>query len=470
MKRHWLVELVSRNTFHRNLVENSLNQYCTVTSGGVTDTLSYDPWGDLTNTRPFSYRYYENPLCNVYTNRTNGPYGIGYYEYDAEKRRRRKTMSSQDTRYFIYSGWTLVCETLTTNRYQLTTYYVWGRDLSGTFDGAGGVGGLLATEVGGVWYFPLYDNNGNVTDYVSETGEVVASYTYDAFGRTIAQSGAMADVFPFRFSTKYYDAEANLYYYGYRFYSPELGRWLNRDPIEEDGGDNLYAFCGNNGMSYIDARGKNPLLIIGGFILLIATNPDTANAPGIGDAVEPSLGMYGMMFDVAAGRAITLVLKGCGIVLGKVKFMVWQIKAEKARNLLAKTATDKAVAIGAFDARTGQRTAATSAKYIPEPTPVLKALSEELGGVGAKPFCDNAIGCCAEFHAADDLIRAGSVLSDIRFTKAIRPRIPDKLIPTCENCLKMFEHNFNSGSIPVKTPDILFVPTAPLFDDSHDVQ
>ena len=35
------------------------------------------------------------------------------------------------------------------------------RDLSGTLDGAGGVGGLLATEVGGVWYFPLYDNNGN---------------------------------------------------------------------------------------------------------------------------------------------------------------------------------------------------------------------------------------------------------------------------------------------------------------------
>ena len=44
------------------------------------------------------------------------------------------------------------------------------KDLSGTLDGAGGVGGLLATEVGGVWYFPLYDNNGNVTDYVSETG------------------------------------------------------------------------------------------------------------------------------------------------------------------------------------------------------------------------------------------------------------------------------------------------------------
>ena len=99
---------------------------------------------------------------------------------------------------------------------------------SGTLDGAGGVGGLLATEVGGVWYFPLYDNNGNVTDYVSETGEVVASYAYDAFGRTLSATG-LASVFPFRFSTKYYDAESGLYYYGYRYYSPELGRWLTRE-------------------------------------------------------------------------------------------------------------------------------------------------------------------------------------------------------------------------------------------------
>ena len=139
-----------------------------------------------------------------------------------------------------------------------TIRYVWGRDLSGTVDGAGGVGGLLATEVNGLWYFPLYDNNGNVTDYVSETGEVVASYTYNAFGRTIAKSGTMADIFPFRFSTKYYDAEIGLYYYGYRYYSPELGRWLTRDPIEEDGGDNLYAFCGNNGVARADSHGLSP--------------------------------------------------------------------------------------------------------------------------------------------------------------------------------------------------------------------
>jgi len=55
-------------------------------------------------------------------------------------------------------------------------------------------------------------------------------------------TGPMADVFPHRFSTKYYDAETDLYYYGYRYYSPSLGRWISRDPIEEQGGMNLFVF------------------------------------------------------------------------------------------------------------------------------------------------------------------------------------------------------------------------------------
>ena len=100
------------------------------------------------------------------------------------------------------------------------------------------------------------------TDYVSETGEVVASYAYDAFGRTIAQSGPMADAFPFRFSTKYYDSETGLYYYGRRYYSPDLGRWLNRDPIEEEGGVNLYAFCDNCPLLDVDPYGVSTFVLI----------------------------------------------------------------------------------------------------------------------------------------------------------------------------------------------------------------
>jgi RHS repeat-associated protein len=73
----------------------------------------------------------------------------------------------------------------------------------------------------------------------------------------------MADVFRMRFSTKCYDPENGLYYYGYRFYSPALMRWLNRDPIDEAGGLNLYEFCGNCSICFYDALGN--LVITGAY-------------------------------------------------------------------------------------------------------------------------------------------------------------------------------------------------------------
>ncbi len=103
----------------------------------------------------------------------------------------------------------------------------------------------------------IYDSNGNVTRYLDANGNTVALYTYDAFGKIIAASGPLADFFRHRFSTKYYDTETGLYYYGYRFYHPSLMRWLNRDPIEEEGGLNLYGFCGNGAVCRYDAKGKH---------------------------------------------------------------------------------------------------------------------------------------------------------------------------------------------------------------------
>ena len=143
-----------------------------------------------------------------------------------------------------------------TNGTASTIRYCWGKDLSGTLQGAGGIGGLLYLAIDGAAYVPLYDNNGNVTRYCDANGAVVASYAYDAFGRTIAQSGPLADIFRHRFSTKHLDSGTGLYYYGYRFYVPSLMRWLNRDPIREDGGMNLYGFCGNSPICNFDSLGE----------------------------------------------------------------------------------------------------------------------------------------------------------------------------------------------------------------------
>jgi RHS repeat-associated protein len=185
--------------------------------------------------------------------------------YDHASRRVLKVTPTA-THTFVYDGWNLVQQTMATATGVTTNYYVWGLDLSGTLQGAGGVGGLLAVQLGNAWYFPLYDNNGNVTAYVDESGDLVAEYAYDAFGLLVTQSGAMAGAFPHRFSTKYFDSETGQYYYGHRYYSPELGRWLSRDPIVEEGGVNLYAFVANDPNDNVDLLGLIDLRRIPGIM------------------------------------------------------------------------------------------------------------------------------------------------------------------------------------------------------------
>ena len=120
---------------------------------------------------------------------------------------------------------------------------------------------LLYLTIDGVVYIPCYDNNGNITRYLNANGGTFARYSYDAFGRLIARAGRRSSLFRHRFSTKYFDSETGLYYYGYRFYHPGLMRWLNRDPIEENGGINVYSTCNNLMLYSIDPLGLKMLFI-----------------------------------------------------------------------------------------------------------------------------------------------------------------------------------------------------------------
>ena len=161
-----------------------------------------------------------------------------------------------EKRTFVYDDWNLVHETIytidgsTTNTTEVQ--YFWGLDLSDSLQGAGGVGGLLAVSRNGQFYFPTYDNNGNVTKYIDESGNIVAAYEYDDFGRTISQAGPLANFFRHRFSTKYYDTETRLSNYLLRFYYPDFHIWLGRDPLEEEGSVNMTSFVGNNALIGIE--------------------------------------------------------------------------------------------------------------------------------------------------------------------------------------------------------------------------
>jgi len=122
---------------------------------------------------------------------------------------------------------------------------------------AGGIGGLLARTDATSGQSGCYhvDGNGNVTAMVNAQQIVVAKYIYDPFGNTLSKSGPLADANTHRFSSKDYQANSRLYHYGYRFYDPNLQRWLNRDPIGEAGGINLYDFVRNDPVIYFDHLG-----------------------------------------------------------------------------------------------------------------------------------------------------------------------------------------------------------------------
>jgi len=191
------------------------------------------------------------------------------FRYDYQGRRIEKRVVNMDTsaetlaRRFLYDGWNLVAEIDANTPATILRSYAWGLDLVGDPTKSGGVGALLRVTnytggVPGTSYLPAYDANGNVLALLNATSGATASiYEYDSYGNLIRNEvadAAIADS-PFRFSTKYSDIETGLLYYGHRYYSPWLGRFICRDPKEEDGGRNLYAFLHNNAINHVDLLG-----------------------------------------------------------------------------------------------------------------------------------------------------------------------------------------------------------------------
>jgi RHS repeat-associated protein len=197
--------------------------------------------------------------------------------------------------HFIYDGNLVIQERDINNQPQVT--YTRGIDLSGTLQAAGGIGGLLArtdraqvipglvsTGFGTSSYYHA-DGNGNVTMLIDGGQMIVAKYLYDPFGNMLAKYGLLADVNNYRFSSKEWNGNSGLYYYLYRFYDPNLQRWVNRDPFREIGfeithrllakrmhirsgaaelaqGPDLYEFVRNSPSIIVDVRG---LQYAGGF-------------------------------------------------------------------------------------------------------------------------------------------------------------------------------------------------------------
>ena len=227
---------------------NSLNQYTAVNA--VVPT--YDADGNMLTNGVWSYTWNgENRLIKA----ENATSGMKLeFDYDYMGRRIYKKVYENNTLgkhlKFVYDGYKLIEEFDGLNGDALVRRYVWQSE-----DFMLDVPVSVYDAAGNKTYFYHTDANKNITELSDENGGIVAHYEYSPFGSLTASSGEYAEENPFRFSSEYSDMETGLVYYNYRYYSPELGRWLSRDPIEEQGGWNLYNIINNTIINNWDVLG-----------------------------------------------------------------------------------------------------------------------------------------------------------------------------------------------------------------------
>ena len=170
------------------------------------------------------------------------------YDYNESGIRNKKTVNGVTTTFQL-AGSMIVSENRNGNIIQ---YY---------YNEAGSVIGF---RYNGNDYFFRRTVNGDIIAILNTSGEVVVTYEYDPWGNILSTSGSMAATLgadnPFRYRGYYYDTESGLYYLQTRYYDPAVGRFINADGFTSTGqgflGNNMYAYCLNNPISYTDPSGR----------------------------------------------------------------------------------------------------------------------------------------------------------------------------------------------------------------------
>ncbi|TCL53456.1 RHS repeat-associated protein, partial [Hydrogenispora ethanolica] len=153
--------------------------------------------------------------------------------YDGTGMRVKKVENGKTT-YYIYAGANPLLE------------YSDGKYLYRIYAG----NHAIAEETGGVVKFYHKDHLGSTRVVTSATGAKLAEYKFAPYGEKELASG---DGTAYQFTDKAEDVTTGLDYFGFRFYDPEVGRFISQDPIKD--GANWFAYCYDNPIRYIDPLG-----------------------------------------------------------------------------------------------------------------------------------------------------------------------------------------------------------------------
>jgi RHS repeat-associated protein len=258
------------NQSRSNNKDNQLTQI-----DGSSALLAYDRAGNATKVPPGTgggWSTYYQPVWDAWgrlvevKDETGAP--VQKNTYDGLTRRITKESASVVIHTYWSDRWKPVEERIDTATTAARSY-LWGerpghrdelifRDRD--TDGNGSLDERLYTTMD---YF-------NGTAILNTSGVVQERYAYSAFGvrRVMAPDfiprTASLFAWDFGFQGQFRDVETGWSNYGFRFYVPELGRWINRDPIGESGGVYIYGFTMNNGVGVVDYLGLAGGLGIGG--------------------------------------------------------------------------------------------------------------------------------------------------------------------------------------------------------------
>src|SRR2546426_3218784 len=196
-------------------------------------TYTYDNNGNTltkvvgSNTTSYTWDF-ENRLSSVTLPGTGGMVSFKYHPF----RRRIYKSSSSGTSIYAYDGDNLIEETNSS-----------GADVA-RYEQTQNIDEPLAMLRSSTTSYYHVDGLGSVTSLSSSAGSIANTYTYDSFGKLTASTGSLVN--PFRYTARESDTETGLYYYRARYYDQNAGRFLSEDPVEFNGGGNLYRYVFNN--------------------------------------------------------------------------------------------------------------------------------------------------------------------------------------------------------------------------------
>jgi RHS repeat-associated protein len=241
--------------------KDQLTQETTTRNSGFTDNFAYDSAGNPTTFKGVTKTYNSNnqQTGTGYTHDSNGnptTYGGTTLTFDPENRMtaygsvltagytgdglRAWKQNSTARTYFLYDGLLPVVEMDSSGSVTATNSF--------------GTSGLVSRRAGSLSVFYSFDSEGNVAQRSSTAGTVLSNHLLDSYG--VVRSGSFSEAFGYKAQFGYYtDLETGLQLLTHRYYDPNTGRFLTRDPISYQGGINLYSYVTNNPVTFIDPEG-----------------------------------------------------------------------------------------------------------------------------------------------------------------------------------------------------------------------